>query len=282
MTFLRQSHSDTPGDGSVPRAPIIPTNVLFTAVILAGVRADADPDDPVAGNARRAAIRIGGRPMIDRVIATLRQSANIANIVVIGGEGITLPADITRLEPAASPCQSLLRAEAHLGHDRPLLITTADHPLLTPEMVDHFCTRSRNSGADLCVGMVSGTTFRARFGNARRTMYQFRDDFWCSCNLYSLNRPQAFDVIGFWRTIEANRKKPWKVISAFGPIALALVALKRWSLGRAVRHASAKLGVDCHVIPMNWAEAAVDVDSLGDLEMVENLLAETGAAPQPG
>jgi metal-dependent HD superfamily phosphatase/phosphodiesterase len=55
-----------------------------------------------------------------------------------------------------------------------------------------------------------------------------------------------------------------------------LYALGLLSVEGAVRRISEQTGIDAGVVTMPYAEAAIDVDSVADLELVREIVARTG------
>jgi hypothetical protein len=88
-------------------------------------------------------------------------------------------------------------------------------------------------------------------------------------------------VAHFWLRAEAVRKKPWKLVALFGPVALARFAVRRLDLEEAVARVSSTIGVRVAVVRMPFAECAIDVDSAADLEVASRLLAARRAGAPP-
>ncbi|MEE4462085.1 MobA-like NTP transferase domain containing protein, partial [Azotobacter chroococcum] len=79
----------------------------------------------------------------------------------------------------------------------------------------------------------------------------------------------------FWRQVEQERKRPWRVIAgALGPLATLRYLLGRLTLEQALAQLSRKLGVKIGAVVLPFAEAAIDVDSRADLDLVERILAQ--------
>ncbi|MFQ5515869.1 MAG: MobA-like NTP transferase domain containing protein, partial [Myxococcota bacterium] len=78
----------------------------------------------------------------------------------------------------------------------------------------------------------------------------------------------------FWQRAENFRKQPWRMANSFGVGTLLLFALRRLDLEAAFARISKIVGVQIVAIPMPWAEAAVDVDTLEDFDLVHQILAE--------
>ncbi|MSO99297.1 MAG: 4-diphosphocytidyl-2C-methyl-D-erythritol synthase [Rhodospirillaceae bacterium] len=243
----------------------------FTALVLAGSRRTSGEGLNTA-NQLKAAMPLAGAAMINRVIAALSSSKHIARIVVCGPPELGAWTNVEFFPPAASPARSTLAFFENHDGNAPLLVTTADHALLTTEMVDHFCQHSLDQGGDLTVAMADKAKVLAAHAGTRRTGYPFRDGAWCSCNMFGMLTPKVAKLIAFWRYVEENRKKPWKVISAFGWLSLLGVILRVWTLRGAFRRGGARFGVAVSPVIMPWTDAAIDVDTLGDKALAESIL----------
>jgi GTP:adenosylcobinamide-phosphate guanylyltransferase len=256
----------------------------FTALVLAGSRG---PDDPVA-RARNVAHKclalVAGVPMLVRVVETLAASLSVGRITV-ALEDPRLLDELPALKPlreagrlaaigtGATPSLSVLRALDELAAPLPWLVVTGDHPLLTPAMVEHFCATARATGAGLAAGLTPASAIRAAYPEAQRTYLRFRDEHYSGANLYALLGPDARRAIAFWRRAELERKRPWRLVRAFGWRPLLAYLLGRLTLDAAMQRASRITGCRVAAVPLPFAEAAIDVDKPADLELVETILA---------
>ena len=86
--------------------------------------------------------------MIAHVLDTLAAAPSIDRaIVIIERSAPELPRlGVRRIDAACSPSLSALAGFEAAG--APVLVTTADHPLLTVEMVEHFLAAAADSGVD--------------------------------------------------------------------------------------------------------------------------------------
>ena len=123
--------------------------------MLAGARAGGDALARAEGVASKAVIEIAGRPMLARVLAALADAGVRTPVAVLGLDEAVLAAaagatPCRRVDSpiGAGPAASLLAALSG-PVALPLLVTTCDHALLTPAMVDGLSGRRRASGADL-------------------------------------------------------------------------------------------------------------------------------------
>jgi GTP:adenosylcobinamide-phosphate guanylyltransferase len=251
----------------------------FTALVLAGARSPDDPLARAAGVTFKALAPVAGRPMLARVLDTLAASAGIGRIAVCAPPdadiaALCAAADARIVPAAASPARSVAAALEALGEAAyPILVATADHPLLTPDMVGFFLYEAAAPGADVAVALAARGTIVREYPDAVRTFLRFRDEAYSGCNLFALTGPRAAAAVRFWQRVEAERKRPWRLVRAFGLYPLMLFALGRLTLDRAMEFASRRMGVTASAVRMPFAEAAIDVDKPADRALAERILA---------
>jgi GTP:adenosylcobinamide-phosphate guanylyltransferase len=261
----------------------------FSALVLAGSRGGGGDDLAEAqGQRHRALIPVRGVPMLVRVIRTLRAAPSVGRLLVSIDDPSALDAvpelDALVAEGALavrrsqrSPSRSVLAVLEELPAGEPVLVTTADHALLTPAMVEHFTLACRRGNADLRVGLVSASVLRARFPESKRTWLPLRDDLYSGANLFGFLTPQARRAAEFWVRAEASRKRPWRLALAFGPRALIAFWRRRFDLDAALEQISRVIGARVEAVRMPFAEAAIDVDRAADLALATRILAEREA-----
>jgi CTP:molybdopterin cytidylyltransferase MocA len=252
-------------------------------LVLAGRRGPKDALAVSVGATHRALVPIAGIAMVERVTETLRR---------VGVEHVSISIDqpeaihaLPRMRALAgerwldvrvsssSPASSVLDFLGSSDGAPPCLVTTADHPLLTAPMVERFWTEALSSGADIAVGVVSERVFRARYPEARRTFVRFADEAVSGANLFAFLTPAAIAVADFWRGQERHRKKPWRLIGAFGLQPLLRFATGRLRTDEALELVERVTQARAALIRLPFAEAAIDVDRASDLEIVSELLA---------
>jgi len=253
-------------------------------LVLAGRREGVDPFAEERGASHRALIPVGGVPMLLRVLRCLRDSRDVGPLAV----SIDRPELLAR-EPEIAGDVTLLRSQGSVSHsvaagldalglgERPVLVTTADHALLTPEMVDHCTEQVATSDADLLVGLVSRRVIEALHPESTRTYIRLRGDAWSGANLFVFRSAAGRRAAEFWMRAERHRKQPWRLAFAIGPGALLRFALGRLDLAGAFAYLSRSVG--CRVAPLAlpFAEAAIDVDRPSDLALAEKVLAQRHA-----
>lgn len=252
----------------------------WTALVLAAGRG---PDDPMAracSVTHKCLVEVGGVSMLARVLATLRSHSAVGRIGVSIENGALVEQAIGRLPDEVFVIQSKSSAAAsaaaaldtqELTH--PVLLTTADHVLLDNAMLDHFFAQSAAQPADLTVALARADTILAAYPVTKRTFLRFGPDRVSGCNLFGLMSPKAARAIAFWQTVEKNRKRPWRLIAAFGAAPLLRYGLGRIDLETAFRLGSRRLGLEARPVIMPFAEAAIDVDKPDDKVLCEEILA---------
>lgn len=252
----------------------------WTAIVLAGQRPGIDSLAEHFGTEWKALIEIGGRPMLGRVIETLRKVSAIRNIVILGqSPDVAAPflsddGRISHCQSGQSISNSIHAVAGSEAAPWPVLITTADHPLLTLEMVESFIAAST---ADVSVAMVEQKSMLARFPESKRTWLKFSDGAWSGANLFALKGDAAKNALALWAGAEKDRKHAFKLFWHLGPL-LALRAITRSiSLRDALAKGGRRIGVNAQLVPMADPCAAIDVDKLADHQLVEHILKEREA-----
>ena len=249
----------------------------WTCIVLAGQRPGPDILAQHFGLDKKALIPLRGQPMISHVVRTLHKSPHIAKIII-------LSQDIQALRPTIDAAGGAILVESQssislsiktqvetLGFASPILVTTADHPLLTAEMLDEFLDKA---GGDLAVAMVERKTMLAQFPDAKRTWLRFLDGAWSGANLFALMSLKSVLALELWAAAEQDRKKAWRLFLHFG-LHLALRALTRTiGLRLALERAGKRIGLEAKLVAMSDPVAAIDVDKLSDHVLAEKILTE--------
>lgn len=247
----------------------------WRALVLAGDRGPEDPVARAAGVAHKAVAPVAGRPMIAHVLGAMRAVPGIGEIAVSLPAGAPDPGGVTRLEAGPGPSASAGAAFERLGP--PLLITTADHPLLSPAMVADMLDAAATTGADALAGLCPRATAEAARPGARRTWLQFRDGAMSGANLFALTAPAARGALDLWQRLEAERKRPWAMARLVGPAVLARYLAGRLDRAGAARALGRAAGCSAAFAVIDHADAAHDVDCPEDLAFAEARLAARAA-----
>jgi GTP:adenosylcobinamide-phosphate guanylyltransferase len=261
-------------------------SATFRSIILAGERPGGSPVSHAFKVAASVMVPVAGKPSLSRVMQAVGDSQMVGSGIICGPSADVVAASpelqqvlqrpgFRWLEPSSGPAASALSAMEALGHF-PALLTAGDHALLTGEIVDSFCkdALSTNTDADLVIGFVPYALVKAKWPESKRTLLKFSDGKFCGSNLFAIMTNDGRKALEFWRQAEADRKRPWRIARRFGLMALILYLLRRLSLKDALGGLSVASGCRIGHVKVNFARAAVDVDSIEDQKLAERILSE--------
>lgn len=255
----------------------------ITAILLAGSRPVPDPLAVAAGVAVKPLAPVAGDPMINYPARALLAHPAVGRLVVLTQAPELFAADPATAWLAEHPkvrfersgggiASSLLALMERADLPFPLLITTADHVLLDGAMLDQMVPEA--AGADIAVAMVERRTLLARYPDSRRTWLKFRDGWWSGANIFWFGSSRARSVVALWQEVEQDRKKGWKILSAFGPLALLGAVLRISTLRGGIARVGRRFGLTARLVAMDKAEACIDADKPEDVVLIEQILAK--------
>lgn len=249
--------------------------MIFNALVLAGTRPDGDPLAQAEGVSHKGLIVVGGEPIIARVLAALRE-AGAARIGVVADDPaiVSIARDFGAeiVAPAPGPSASAAAGFARIGAS--LVVTTSDHALLRAAWVRQLVGEAP-SGCDVAVMLARRDAVERAMPGSQRTYLRFADGEWSGCNLFLLNTPAANAALAAWQRIEADRKRPWKIVSRLGPMTLFDYWRGRLSLEEGLARLGRRIGVKAALVAARDGLAAVDVDKPADLIAVREVLVGT-------
>lgn len=251
---------------------------MVSVLILAGQREGVvDPLCADAGIERKALLPLRGKPMIEYPMKALDESQLVSGPYYVSGFDAEYDDRLIQSPSAPGPAGSAMAA-LDAGISRPCLLTTADHALLTPEMVDYFVGEAQKTGADFCAGLATREVIQPAYPETKRTYLKFRDEAVSGCNLFYIANDKGVEAIRFWRKAQHLRKQPLKLAGSIGPGLLLRYASGRLSLAGAFDYAAKRLGITAAPVLMPFAEAAIDVDKPKDKVLVEEILYKRASA----
>lgn len=239
------------------------------------------PDDPMAkafGVAHKCGLPVAGVAMLQRVLGALGE-AHLAmpvlvsiNDAVAGNRAAGPFANQSQMIASATSAPASAKAAVLAAGSYPVLITTGDHALLTADMVGNFLQQAEASSVDFCVGLATAETILAAYPDTKRTFFKLGTDRVSGCNLFAVLSPKGLGLFDVWAELEKNRKKPWKLVAAFGIRPLLSFLLGRLTLHSAFSEMSQRLGFKIAPILLPFAEAAIDVDKPSDHALAEQII----------
>ena len=267
----------------------------FTALILAGDRKQGDPVAGSAGVSGKSIVPVAGTPMIIRVIEAVETSSMADNILICGpAESVIDDCPALRemikqnrvawLPPGNSPCSSAAYCLDHIDETSPVFLTTADHALLTAEIIRYFLEQSTVRNSDATVGLVDYEDIIKHYPDSRRTRLKFRNGSFCGCNLFTLSNSRGRSLISLWKQVEQNRKHPLKILNRLlGTTNSIYYFLGKLTLNDALLSLARKYDVNADAVILPYPAAGVDVDTIADLHLAESIIsaANTTDIPTP-
>ncbi|MGE5547949.1 MAG: NTP transferase domain-containing protein [Solirubrobacterales bacterium] len=256
------------------------TDNKVTALVLAGVRPGGDPLASAYDVPHKAAVPVAGRPMGEWVVDALRDVPYVGRILVAAdwrtlGPAVPLLAR-HRVVPVAAMPTIADSVEAVLNAvPPPILITTVDHPLLTPAMIGEFLDKVP-ADADAAIAVARREVVQAAFPRARRAYVRFRGARVTGCNLFLLASSRARAAVRFWSKVD-DSSDPAAMVGALGMGSLMLWWAGMLSIDGAAQRLSHQVGARLAVVEMSQAEAAIDVDQPEDLRLADAVLSQRGA-----
>ena len=250
----------------------------WTAIVLAAGRGPNDPMAKAFGVSHKCALPVNGVPMLQRVVNALQESRSIASIAIsiespaIAHEALAEKSSGIAIiaSESSAPLSAIVAIKKRATF--PVLVTTADHALLTPEVIDYFCAQAERNGADFSAGLATAELITKAYPQSVRTFFRFGKDQVSGCNLFAVSNENGLRILEKWQYLEQSRKKPWRLVASFGPLALVRFLFGTLSLDGVFRIVSNRLGLMAKPILMPFAEAAIDVDKPSDLELAETIL----------
>ena len=247
---------------------------MINAIILSG-----DKNTVLSDGYTKALARINDRVMIEYVVDALRQSASIGEIAVVGPAdqlGTYLDGKVSYIVEGGDDLIGNTIIGTRLFENRPrVLVLTCDIPYITPEAVDHFITRSEETGADLCYPIVTRESSEKKFPGSKRTYARLRDGIFTGGNMFYVNPRVVEKSAGLARRLVEYRKKPWKMCSVLGWDFVLRLLAGNLSIAEVEARMSGLLGIKLAAVISPYPEVGNDVDKERDLLLAREYLKKT-------
>lgn len=253
-----------------------------TALILAGKReGSVDPFAAAAGLDDKCLVPVAGRPMILHVLDALSASPEIGRVLISASDNCalrTLPeisapdrqGRLTIVGAQRNLADSVLSALA--GVQCPVLITTADNVLLTPQAIASFVAAARRPDVQVAVAFAARESVLDAHPEGQRRFYRFGDGAFSNCNLYWIGDARALRAAEIFRGGGQFAKHPGRIVRAFGLLNLVRFRFGLGTLDGAFRRFSSRFGMTIRPVIMADGAIAIDVDNARTLRVAEALL----------
>ncbi len=255
-------------------------------VVLAGQNKDVS--DPLAerfGQSHRSLIPLAGQPMIAHVLRTASLHPRVESLAIcIEREAFGPVWDVLTRLPGRGTV-ALVEARANLadsvrdaveGWDGPVLVTTADHALLSVEAID--AVAAALAGSDAVIALSPRDCVEAAHRSAPHRFLALRDGDYAPCDVYGLSGPEAIGAVEVFRGNGGLDRSGARIRRAAGLLGLLMMRCRMLTLGKAIELASRRLGLRLGVVVLRDGGQAIDVDDDRSYAVVRDLLESRGPA----
>ncbi|KPF64636.1 NTP transferase domain-containing protein [Porphyrobacter sp. AAP60] len=253
-----------------------------TALVLAGKRAGVlDPLAARAGVAQKAVVPINGVPMIERVVRQVAACDAVDAIRIVAHERDEIAALPTIAALAQKNRLTIVEGRHNLvdsvvgavdGAAFPVMITTADNCLVTPDGYAEFIAGCLAAGAEGAAGLARKEDVQAADPQGQQRFYKFRDGGYSNCNLYWLGNTKAVSAAEIWREGGQFVKFPRRIIKAFGLLNLLRFWLGNGTKEKLFAQISRRFGLRLVPVVLSDGHFAIDVDNETTYAVTEKIL----------
>jgi len=259
----------------------LPVQEKFDVFITAGYDPDkADSLLAVAGVDHKSLVPVADKPMIWHVVNAFVQSGRVGEIVIVGlgpehGLDFGVAVHFVPNQPSlwASQNAGVRRLREINPADRLIIGTTADIPLLTGEIVNHFIDQCRPYDRGLYWGIVPESVMMTGFPESKRSYLSLREGRFCSGDLYLGKLSTAEQIQDKMRGFIKNRKSVVRQLLLLGPGVILRFLFRRLAIDDLLGVVQRALGITGSPVILPFAEAGMDVDKPFQWEQVLDYLA---------
>ncbi len=252
----------------------------FDVVITAGYHPDkVDLLAEATGSRRKALIPINGKPMIWHVAQALRRTPEIRDIVVVGigpDEGVDLETPVIFEPNHASMLDNLYAGlnVVRLAHPdtEMVMVSSADIPLLTPDIVHWFVDTCVQTEHDVYYAVVEKSVMEAAYPASKRSYIPFREGHYCGGDLFMIRLAVANHNEALVREAMDRRKSALRQAQLLGFGTLLKFVFRRMTIPDAEQVASRVFGARGRAVISPYAAIGMDVDKPFQYELVRQLM----------
>lgn len=259
----------------------------YTVLVMAANRRGInDPVAQMGGTSHKCLVPVAGMPMIERVVRTIETWGKAGRILVSIEDPDILDsvphiADLREsghlefVRSGANFLESVGNAAGRLADtDYPVLITTGDNALHTPQMINDFCTAAEESEAEVAFGLTPRTVVAESYPeDAPDVGYlTFAEGQHSNCNIYMLRSARTLPVVRTMQEGGQFRSHPLRILKAFGFVAMVKYQFGRVRIDDVKKRLEKLFGVSVAPILVRFAEAPIDVDTPAMYALVERIL----------
>lgn len=251
------------------------------AVILAGSRSGPNPLLRGTPYQNKALLPVCGKAMVLRVFEAIYPCKHRPEMVISTNDpevlALDYPMPFTVLPSEFSASESILHSLSRLPDAEQVLFVSADHPLLTPTMVEYFLAQVTSRNLGFAMAVVSKQTVLAKYPNAQRTFFPTKGGAYSGGNLIFIDKTQFKPNPEFLNDIETNRKNLWRTLRWLGLGNVLRYVTGQLDLAGGEPPLSQVMGCPFGFVQIPFAECCMDVDKPSDHGLAERILKQREA-----
>lgn len=249
---------------------------MYDAIILAG--GESKRLSQYSKQRYEAMIEIAGKPMVTFVAHALRASGKVDRIFIVGPSEVMascdFPDNTILLDGGRTIMDTIQIGMKALGHENPVLVVTADIPLLTPEAVTDFINQcAQTTVVDLYYPVVARQVNELYYPGNKRTYVRLKEGVFTGGNIFLVNPVIVPRCLQVAEQIIAERKNPLRLCRIIGWRFVLKFLCRMLSVREVEQQFSDLLGIRGAVIFSGYPELGIDVDKPSDLELVKSAFA---------
>lgn len=257
-----------------------PATVLVMAASRKGV------DDPVArlqGKSHKCLVEIDGQVMLERVLDALIDSDCFNRIYVSVEDEAILRATprmdawfregrVALVRSSGNLADSVLSAVDVIPNPLPLIITTGDNALHTPELIRDFMRAFWTRDEDVSLAFTRDDVVLRDYPESGLAFHRLKDGGYSACNLYGLRRERALSAVRVFESGGQFGKRHKRILKAFGVTPFILYKLKLTGLAGLIAVIGRKLRVSIDPVLLEYPFGPIDVDNKHSFDITEETL----------
>lgn len=247
---------------------------MLDCIILAGgVNADLEK---LEGLPNKALIKIGDKEMVRYVLETYRQVEDIERIVLVGPleDFVFLEKEFSvELVPeSGSILENLTAASRFLNTKKPVLVSTADIPLISPPAIRDFLQKCLPFEFDFYYPIVGREKSEKSFPGVKRTYVNLKEGVFTGGNIFMVNPAKIEPSVPRLRQFIEYRKKPIKMASLLGTGFILRLMTQKLNISQLESRFSSLLDLKAKAIISDYPEIGFDLDKPSDLELIREIV----------
>lgn len=253
----------------------------LAGVVLAGSSPrETDLLAPYTQGQPKGLLPIAGRPMLAYVVEALAGSRYVCSVIVVGLPPEARPdlsVPVTHLPPQGDLIRNAEAGVTYAFRTFPdlvgVVVSSADIPLLTPQIVDQFVEECLRTDHDIYYSVVERSVMEGRFPGSRRSYVRLSDGEFAGGDIFLVRAGARMADPELWRRVTNARKSALNQARLIGgPWAVLKLLLGWMSLAEAERRASRALAIRGRAVVCPYPEVGMDVDKPFQLDIVRRIL----------